>query len=216
MANDKYRIIVEEPERLFGHTLYRIEALKDFGCCKRVADIRPDISGPSGERVIKGFWVKKGDIGGYVEGEWNLSADDNSWVGPGSAVFDKARVSGNAWLHGVASAKIPTVTARDRARISGNAEIRDSATVRDDGMVIGTAIVRQFARIEDKAKIIDGEVGGYAHLFGEVYMRGADKVLDFNARPSRIGDNYDLERALECVESMHENNMMLKKVNGQG
>ena len=39
--------------------------------------------------------VKKGDIGGYVESESNLSQEDSCWV------YGDARVSGNARVCGV-------------------------------------------------------------------------------------------------------------------
>ena len=47
----------------FGHTLYRIEALKDFGD------------------------IKKGEKGGYIEKEDNLSQDDNAWVYGNAEVY---------------------------------------------------------------------------------------------------------------------------------
>ena len=38
--------------------------------------------------------VNKGDLGGYIEKESNLSQEDNAWVS------GDARVSGNAWVYG--------------------------------------------------------------------------------------------------------------------
>lgn len=66
----KYRLLVDETITVSGRTLYRIEALRDF------AD------------------VKKGDKGGYIESEDNLSHEGKCWV------FDNARVSDNAWVFG--------------------------------------------------------------------------------------------------------------------
>ena len=51
----KYRL-TEETKVINGHTLHRIEALKDFG------------------------GVKKGELGGWIEKEDNLSHDGNAWV----------------------------------------------------------------------------------------------------------------------------------------
>lgn len=61
----KYKL-TEESINFFGITLYRIEALKDFG------------------------YIKKGDKGGYVESEANLSQEDNCWIS------DDAKICGNA------------------------------------------------------------------------------------------------------------------------
>lgn len=55
---------------VFGRTLFRIEALESFGN------------------------VKKGELGGYVENQDNLSQDGNAWV------YGDAEVYGNAWVYG--------------------------------------------------------------------------------------------------------------------
>lgn len=61
----KYRL-TEETTKVGNRTLYRIQALRDFGN------------------------VKEGDIGGYIESEKNLSQDGNAWV------YGNARVYGDA------------------------------------------------------------------------------------------------------------------------
>ena len=65
----KYKL-TDETINVGGKKLCRIEALKDFGD------------------------VKKGDKGGFIEDEHNLSHDGNSWV------YDNARVCGDAWVCG--------------------------------------------------------------------------------------------------------------------
>ena len=73
----KYEL-TEETFTVFGKTLYRIRAVRDFGS------------------------VKTGEFGGYIEKEENLSHFDDAWVSgngkvSGNAnVFDNARISGNA------------------------------------------------------------------------------------------------------------------------
>jgi hypothetical protein len=71
----KYKLTSESKE-YFGITLYRIEALKDFG----------DVS--------------KGDKGGFIEKEENLSQEDNAWVSGNAQVYGDAQVSGNAQVYG--------------------------------------------------------------------------------------------------------------------
>ena len=58
-----------------GVTLYRIEALKDFG------------------------EIKKGDKGGFIESENNLAHDGDAWVSDDALVYDNARVYGNAHVY---------------------------------------------------------------------------------------------------------------------
>lgn len=71
--NKKYKLITDDTKTTCdGITLYRIEALRDF------ADI------------------KKGDKGGYIESEENLSHNGNAWVYENAEVYGDARVYENA------------------------------------------------------------------------------------------------------------------------
>lgn len=72
----KYRLLKNDTITVDGRTLYRIEALRDF------AD------------------VEKGDKGGYVESEDNLSHVGNCWVYDNAWVYDNTRVLGNARVLG--------------------------------------------------------------------------------------------------------------------
>ena len=82
----KYKL-TEETIIHDGRTLYRIEAVKDFGI------------------------VKCGYKGGYIENESNLSHDGNAWVWDDAKVYGNAlvhgnaRVGGNAWVGGDAEIK---------------------------------------------------------------------------------------------------------------
>lgn len=78
----KYKLLTDDTITIDGRMLYRIEALKDFGN------------------------VKKGQKGGYVESEDNLSHEGNCWVYGGAKVYnnakvyDNAKVDGEACMHG--------------------------------------------------------------------------------------------------------------------
>lgn len=67
----KYRL-TEETTKVGNRTLYRIQALRDFGN------------------------VTKGDIGRYIESEKNLIQDGNAWVSDDARVSGDSRVSGDA------------------------------------------------------------------------------------------------------------------------
>ena len=71
----KYEL-TEETVTVYGKTLYRIRAVRDFGS------------------------VKTGEFGGYIEKEENLSHFDNAWVCGDAWVFGNARVSGDACVSG--------------------------------------------------------------------------------------------------------------------
>ena len=125
----KYKLTDETNEWL-GRTLYRIEALRDFGD------------------------VKAGDRGGWIEKEANLSHEgscwvfgnagvcDRAWVFGNAEVFGKARVSGNAMVYGT-------------ALVSGNARVFDNAMVYGDALVSGNALVSGYARVPGDARVRD-------------------------------------------------------------
>ena len=71
----KYRL-TEETIRVGNRTLYRVQALRDFGK------------------------VKEGETGGYIESEKNLSQDGNAWVSGDARVCGDALVSGGARVSG--------------------------------------------------------------------------------------------------------------------
>ena len=73
--NKKYKL-TKETKEYYGITFYRIEALKDF--CD----------------------VKRGDKGGWIKEENNLSQDDNCLVSGDARVSGDAWVTGNAQVYG--------------------------------------------------------------------------------------------------------------------
>ena len=91
-------------------TLYQIEALKDFSD------------------------IKKGDLGGWIEKESNLSQQGDCWVSCRARVSGNARVFGNAWVFGNAQVS-------GCAWVSGNARVFGNARVSDNAWVSGSAII---------------------------------------------------------------------------
>ena len=94
----KYKL-TEETINVCGRTLHRIEALKDFND------------------------VKKGDKGGFIGNEKNLSQKDDCWVYDNARVCDDAIVYDNAVVY-------------DNAEVFGNAEVYGKAMVYDNAKII--------------------------------------------------------------------------------
>ena len=149
----KYKL-TEETINVDGRTLYRIEALRDFGN------------------------VKKGDKGGFIENENNLTQYGKCWV------YDNAEVSGYAIVHNNA-------TVRGNAKVSGNAIIHEDAKVYGDAKVSGNAMVFDNAEIYDNAEVYSGtmvyenakiygnaKVSGIAAVFGDAEVCGKAEVCD--------------------------------------
>ena len=76
----KYELLENDFLNIGGIKLYRIKALIDF------------------ENSIMD--VKKGDLGGYIESEENLSQEGNCWIDCDAIVCAKARVIENAIVTG--------------------------------------------------------------------------------------------------------------------
>lgn len=121
--NKKYKFIEKRLFPEINKELWQIEALCDFGN------------------------VKKGDRGGWIENETNLSKSGNAWV------------RGNAWIC-------------DDAQIRDNAQIRDDAYVCGNAQVCETAYVCGNAQIRDDAEIITlGMLDNYARFITATWSK---------------------------------------------
>lgn len=162
----KYKL-TDETINLNDATLYRIEALKDFG------------------------EIKKGDKGGFIESENNLAHEGNAWVSDNAhvygdaCVFDNAhvynnafvsgyaqvygnaRVYGNAWLYG-------NTRLCGYAWVADNARVYGDANVCDDSSVFGSACVYDNARVCG-----DALVRGYACVCGDAEISNKSDYIVF-------------------------------------
>ena len=105
----KYEL-TDETKIINGKKLYRIMALKDFDT------------------------VRKGDLGGFVQNEDNLSHEGNCWVYDDACVFDRATVD-------------------DNAKIFGNARIYHKACVFGNAEILGNVVINEYAHISSNAFI---------------------------------------------------------------
>lgn len=132
----KYKL-TSETKVVNNITLHRIKALKSFGN------------------------IKKGELGGWIESEKNLSQYGDAWVYDNAIVCESATVDGHAMVYG--DAKVS-----ENAMISGNAIICGDATVGENARVDGHAIVGGHATVFGHATVDDyAMVGGHAIVGGE-------------------------------------------------
>lgn len=122
--------------------LHRIEALRSFGN------------------------VKKGDKGGFIESEDNLSHEGNSWVYNEAKVLNKAKVLDNARVH-------------NHAIVESHAEISNEAIIMGHAFISGLAKIYGYTTIKDYAYITGNvTIGGlssirdYAQIFGNAKLEG--------------------------------------------
>ena len=153
----KYKL-TDETISLNGATLYRIEALKDFG------------------------EIKKGDKGGFIESEDNLSHEGNAWVYDDACVYDNALVTDNACVSDNArvygnSLVYSNAQVYDNARMCGNARVCGNAQVYGYTYVYGNSLVYGNARVSDNAYVYgNASVSDNARVWGNVRVYGNTNV----------------------------------------
>ena len=118
----KYEL-TDETKVFKGVELHRIKALESFGN------------------------VKKGELGGWIESEKNLSQCGDAWVGGHATVYDNARVDDNATVR-------DSATVFDNSEVYGDATVCENATVYGDAEVGGDAWVSGDARVYENADFI--------------------------------------------------------------
>jgi len=97
--------------------LYKIEALRDFAT------------------------VKKGQLGGWVENENNLSQDGECWIYGNAKIYDNARVLENAVV-------CDNAEVCDDAEVSGNSFIGGNARIFGNAKIFGNAYATSEAEID--------------------------------------------------------------------
>ena len=132
----------EETLEVRGHILHRIVALKDFSN------------------------VKKGDLGGFIEKEINLSQEGNCWIYDEAAVYNSAEVRDDAIVRNYADIS-------DEAVVFGNAKVHNHVRIWDNARVYSNAAIYGNAKIYNYA-----EVGGDANVSDDARIFNSAVVLD--------------------------------------
>ena len=150
MSKEQKYILTEETKTVFGHTLHRIQAVRDFND------------------------VKRGDLGGFIETEHNLSNEGNAWVYDNANAYGNAIVYGNAKVYGNAAVY-------GDAMIYGNARVHGYAQVYGNAKVCGNAIVFGNVQVYGSAAVFESAVVyGNAKVYGNAMVHG-DAVVSGNA-----------------------------------
>lgn len=171
------------------YTLHSIVATKDF-------------------TLINGEKVSKGDLGGFIESEKNLSQDGNCWLDGdtyyAAFAYGNAKVSDDAyvsWASVSGDAKVCEKATVLGAEIYGNAVVAGNAKV---GQEYGETVICGNAKVHGNAVVVDSKVGNDAVLCGDV----------------KITNNYDydfyeisLRSFQESVEYLYDKGYTYEDVN---
>lgn len=156
--NDKFVMLSGDHTVINGQTVYRIKALQEFGI------------------------VKKGELGGYIAKESNLSFKEGSmaWVAKEAVVMDDAFVLNHAHVtdHAIVAG---TTTVKDCAIVGGNAEINGNCFIMKEAVVTGAAKLNGKVVVTDTAIVMeDASLNGEIRVYGEAILSG-DTEIEGNA-----------------------------------
>ena len=199
IKKDSIRITLNDKTKSTSVRLYRIRSLRNFSD------------------------VKKGDLGGYIQSEDNLSHEGNCWVYDNakayedaklfddSKIFDKVRVFGCAHLHD------NDVIIRGNAKICGHAIISNNVTIDGDVIICGNALITQGVEMTGDITINEG---GYisnnvkicGHVFCYKFINiGCNTIMNI------IENNYlIIEHSIKIKNGYIESNGDILYIDGIG
>lgn len=132
-----------------GRTLHRIRATQD----------------------IKWAGVRKGDLGGYIEVEENLSG--GSWVTPEARVYGNARVLNQSLIKGAGevfdNAFVSASMVSGWGRVAGVATVMEGSTVADGAHAMGAAVIKECSKVLGRSDV-RGTVCGASRVDGETVV----------------------------------------------
>lgn len=135
-------------------------------------------------RAVKCFNdVSRGDLGGYIQSESNLSHKGSCWVYGNACVYENATLMNdaiacnNAEVHG-------NVKVSFKARVSDNAEIKDNvkvfghSSICNHAIVSGNTTIRDDCTIGDKS-IVNGDINihGHVNISGIAEIKGESLII---------------------------------------
>ena len=160
---EKYEILMDKENTIEwkGHTLHRIRALRDFG------DIR------------------KGDIGGFVENENNLSHKGNCWIYDDakamddSIMYDNSRICDKSELHD--DSRMYNYTRMyDYSELHNNSIMNDDSEMHDISKMYGNSIMYDYSEMYG-----DSELNNQVKLYGKLFSK-VDEFIEIQNPEGRI------------------------------
>ena len=122
--------------------------------------------------------VKKGDRGGLIEKEKNLSQDGDCWIYENAKVIGEALVFGDAKVCG--KAEVSNARVYGKAKVYGDAKIFEWADVSDHAQVYGKAKIYGNTQIHGNAKVFGNALVCEAWVCKDAKVSGNVKLWSTN------------------------------------
>lgn len=162
---------------VFGRTLHRIRAVRDFGD------------------------VKAGDLGGWVESEQNLSHVGDAWVFDDASVFGDARVYGRAEVYGDAVV-YGDASVFGNARVYGDARVYGNAVVYGNADVKSSADYMVFKNTWSSMRWFTYTSSNKMWTVGCFHGTGEELIKKAYKDSEKSGKCYEaIVRAVEAIEA---------------
>ncbi|UNY39866.1 glucosamine N-acyltransferase [Bacillus phage vB_BauM_KLEB27-3] len=162
-----------------GRKLHRIEALKDIDTMN----------------------VLKGDLGGFVESENNLSQEGDCWIFHDAMVYHNARVYENASVF-------------HDAKVFDDAKVFGKSIISDDANIFGSAQINKLSYVSGQAKVYDNAiVTDYSNIRSDAEVFGNAKIFHSHIEVgSKIFGNATLKNRSYIRESKISSNQTFKGI----
>lgn len=123
-------------------------------------------------RDIERYNVRRGDLGGYIESEYNLSQQGDCWIEKQCYVYNEGQVLDDAYV-GNHSKVYDKAILRDQAQVLDGGEAYGNAKMFGESKIKG-GVIRENAIIKDDSVICRSWVSGSAQIIGKsVIQKGA-------------------------------------------
>lgn len=162
-------ILTGETETVLSKTLYRIKAIKNFQ------------------------GVRKGEIGGLIEKEENLSQEGNCWIANGGVVMDNARVSEDAVV-------CTGGFMCDSSQAKGKAMLGRSGALLGNSIICGDAFVNESLNCDEicsKYPVTFGNVYGFDVIVTDKHIKLDNDIYE----KEELKNMSDEEFLKECGET---------------
>ena len=144
--------------------------------------------------------ISKGELGGYIEKEGNLSQAGNAWVSGDARVYGNAQVYGDAQVSG-------------NAQVSGDAWVSGNAWVYGDAWVYGNAWVSAKASFT-KGWFIGGsnsdKITNITDKTGSTYWKNQYVLGDYEINPIEDEPKQD-DATTQAIELLKKNGYKIVK-----
>ena len=151
MNNKKYEILMDEENTIKcgSHTLHRIKALRDFGD------------------------VKKGDLGGYVESEYNLSHEGNCWIYDDAKAMDYSRMYDDSKMYDD-SEMYDNSAMYNNSEMYDNSEMHNYSKMYDNSEMHDCSKMHNYSKMHDYSNIYD-----YSNMYNNSRMYGNSAMYGY-------------------------------------